>query len=85
MSNRKFNLIVEASPLPVVKAKSMKEDEPIMLEGIFMEASIKNGNGRTYSLEELVRAVNEFQPMIKEIRTICIANCIIIWRVSYYC
>lgn len=70
MSNRKFNLIVEASPLPVVKAKSMKEDEPIMLEGIFMEASIKNGNGRTYSLEELVRAVNEFQPMIKENRAL---------------
>ena len=70
MSNKKFNLIVEASPLPVVKAKGAKADEPIMLEGIFMEAAIKNGNGRTYSLNELTRAVEEFQPMIKENRAL---------------
>ena len=70
MSNKKFNLIVEASPLPVVKAKGAKADEPIMLEGIFMEAAIKNGNGRTYSLNELTKAVEEFQPMIKENRAL---------------
>ena len=70
MPRKNFNLIVEANPFPVVKAKNIKEDEPIILEGVFMEASIKNGNGRTYSLNELTHAVNEFQPMIKESRAL---------------
>ena len=61
---KNFRLIVEANPLPVVKAKTNKADEPIMLSGIFMEAAKKNGNNRTYSLEEMSRAVAEFQPMI---------------------
>ena len=65
-----FKLIVEANPLPVVKAKSAKADEPIILEGVFMEAAIKNGNNRTYSLEEMINAVKEFQPMITENRAL---------------
>lgn len=65
-----FKLIVEANPLPVVKAKTSKADEPIMLDGVFMEASKKNGNNRTYSLEEMVNAVKEFQPMINENRAL---------------
>lgn len=65
-----FKLIVEANPLPVVKAKTSKADEPIMLDGVFMEAAKKNGNNRTYSLEEMVNAVKEFQPMINENRAL---------------
>ena len=65
-----FKLVVEANPLPVVKAKSSKADEPIILDGVFMEAARKNGNNRTYSLEEMVKAVKEFQPMITENRAL---------------
>lgn len=67
---KNFRLIVEANPLPVAKAKISKADEPIILDGVFMEASKKNGNNRTYSLEEMSRAVKEFQPMITESRAL---------------
>lgn len=67
---KNFKLIVEANPLPVVKAKTLKADEPIILDGVFMEASKRNGNNRTYSLEEMVNAVKEFQPMITESRAL---------------
>lgn len=67
---KNFRLIVEANPLPVVKAKSSKADEPIILDGVFMEAAKKNGNNRTYSLDEMVNAVREFQPMINESRAL---------------
>lgn len=70
MTAKNFKLIVEANPLPVVKTKSGKADEPIILDGVFMEASKKNGNNRTYSLEEMERAVKEFQPMITENRAL---------------
>lgn len=67
---KNFKLIVEANPLPVVKAKISKPDEPIILEGVFMEASRQNGNGRKYALNELENAVKNFQSLITEGRAL---------------
>lgn len=44
----------------------MRQGQNLYLKGIMMQAAIKNGNGRTYPLAEISKAVQEAQQRIKE-------------------
>lgn len=42
----------------------------VRFTGIYMEADIKNKNGRKYPLSEIIREVTQYQPMISEHRAL---------------
>lgn len=51
--------------------ESKVEGKDVWLSGIFMQAAIKNRNGREYPLVEMVRAVDSINKQIKEYNGVC--------------
>lgn len=67
---RLFKLIVETKPSDVVTKSANSLGYPILISGVFLEAEKRNNNGRKYALDDLTRAVNEFQPLIADGRAL---------------
>ena len=67
-NKKRYNLLVETTPKNVVLRND--KDSPAILEGVFLEAGRINANDRQYDIEDLSRAVNDFQPMIYEGRAL---------------
>ena len=61
------NLLIEVlQPNQANLQESVKEGKHWYLEGVFMEADVKNGNGRIYPKQVLETAVSEIQDKIKK-------------------
>lgn len=61
-----MKLLTEHLNPAVAKLTEMKSGNDIYLQGIMMQAELKNGNGRNYPLSEISKAVEEAKKRISE-------------------
>lgn len=66
-----MNILIEHLAPNVAKLTEQRVGENLFLDGIFLQAKVKNGNQRTYALEEISRVVNDTSKRIAEGHIIC--------------